>query len=86
MFDLQLFNDTLKTGFDLKINWSFADGDSRLSTLPNPASSLTSAILENFVDNVISSECVVGDATGANLSGVVQIYTEQTTKNILDLS
>lgn len=85
MFDLQLFSDTLKSDTDLKINWAFADGDARLSTVPNPAATLTSAVLEGFIDNVISSECVVGDSAGASLIGAVQIYTETTTKTILDI-
>lgn len=77
--------DTVKSSADLKFNWQFADGDTRITTLPNPKSDLTQEQAQAVIDNAVAKKILIGDKAGAELTGVVQVYTENTTKTNLDL-
>lgn len=86
MFDIQLFADTVTSSADLKFNWQFADGDTRLMSAVNPKSDLDAETVQAVIDNAVTKGLLIGDKAGANLAGVVQVYTETTTKTKLDLS
>lgn len=86
MFDIQLFADTVTSSADLKINWAFADGDSRMTTAPNPKSNITAQQVQAVIDNAVTNGLLIGDKAGAALTGVVQVYTENQTKTKLDLT
>lgn len=78
--------DTVKSSADLKINWLFADGDTRMTTAPNPKTGLTAQEVQTVINNAVTNGLLVGDKAGAALSGVVQVYTENQTKTQLDLA
>lgn len=86
MFNIQRFADTVTSSADLKFNWQFADGDTRLVTLPNPKSDLTATEVQAVIDSAVADGILIGDKAGAALAGVVQVYTENTTKTKLDLT
>ena len=86
MFDIQLFADTVTSSADLKFNWQFADGDTRLMSASNPKNDLTAQQCQAVIDNAVTNGLLIGDKAGANLTGVVQVYTETTTKTKLDLA
>lgn len=86
--DLQLFgdNDTMTGGRDLKLIYSFADGDTRTTTIPNPRNNLTAADILTAASELKVTQAFVGDKdNGAfdTISSAVQIYW---TKYQLDLS
>lgn len=85
-FDIQLFNDTVTSSADLKFNWQFADGDTRIVTAPNPKVGLTQQECQAVVDNAVNNSILIGDKAGAAVVGVVQVYTENTTKTKFDLT
>lgn len=86
MFDIQLFADTVTSSADLKFNWQFVDGDTRLTTLPNPKVGLTAQECREVINSAVSDGLLIGDKAGAALTGVVQVYTERINKTKLDLS
>lgn len=86
MFDIQLFADTVTSASELKFNWQFADGDTRLMTAKNPKAGLTQEQAQSVIDNAVNKKLLVGDKAGAELAGVVQVYTELSTKTKLDLN
>lgn len=86
MFDIQLFADTVTSASELKFNWQFADGDTRLMTAKNPKAGLTAEQAQSVIDNAVNKKLLVGDKAGAELAGVVQVYTELSTKTKLDLT
>lgn len=77
--------DTVKSSADLKINWAFADGDTRMTTAPNPKTGITQQEVQAVIDNAVTNNLLIGDKAGAALTGVVQVYTENQTKTQLDL-
>lgn len=85
MFDIQLFADTVTSSADLKFNWQFADGDTRLTTLPNPKVGLTAQECQTVINSAVSDGLLIGDKAGASLVGVVQVYTERVNKTKIDL-
>lgn len=86
MFDIQLFANTVTSSADVKINWAFADGDTRLVSIPNPEVGLDAATINQVVEHAVDNDILIGDKTGAEVIGIVQAYTEQTTKTKLDLT
>lgn len=78
--------DTVTSSANLKINWQFADGDTRMTTAPNPKNDLTAQQVQAVIDNAVTNGLLVGDKAGAALSGVVQVYTENQTKTKIDLA
>lgn len=86
MFDIQLFADTVTSSADLKINWAFADGDSRMTTMPNPKAGLTAETVQTVINDAVTNGLLIGDKAGASLTGVVQVYTENQTKTKIDLT
>lgn len=78
--------DTVKSSADLKINWAFADGDTRMTTAPNPKAGLTEQEVQAVIDNAVTNGLLIGDKAGASLTGVTQVYTENQTKTQLDLT
>lgn len=78
--------DTVTSSANLKINWQFADGDTRMATAPNPKNDLTAQQVQAIIDNAVTNGLLVGDKAGAALSGVVQVYTENQTKTKIDLA
>lgn len=87
MFDIQRFSDTYTNGIDLKVNLLFADEDTRLISIPNPRSDITTEEIEAiFKNNATTAEVFIGDKTGAAYVGSDRAYTDTYAKTIYDLS
>lgn len=78
--------DTIKSSSDLKINWEFADGDTRLQKVPNPKNNLTTSDLKSLETLAVNSAVLIGDKTGAALTGIKSASIIDKSDYILDLS
>ena len=78
--------DTVKSSSDLKINWQFADGDTRLQKVPNPKYNLTASDLQALETLAVNSAVLIGDKTGAALTGIKSASKIDKTDRILDIS
>lgn len=77
--------DTVKSSSDLKIIWQFADEDTRTQTIPNPKSDLSLADLQAFETSAINSQVIIGDKTGAAVTGIKSAISIDSTNVILDI-
>lgn len=79
-------SDTIKSSEELKIETKFYDADTRLITLPNPNTGLTKNDVETAFANIIADNVIIGDKTGASITGLNTAYTLQKSTTYLDLS
>lgn len=86
IFDIQLFADTVTSSNYLKFNWTFADGDYRILSIPNPKTSNITGDVAELVESVVQHGLLLGDAAEGTVTGVSQVYREETTKTKLDLA
>lgn len=77
--------DTVTSSQDLKINWQFADDDTRLTTIDYPRSDLTAADVNSFKDFVVAKKIFVGDKAGADVVGVKSAKIRYATETKLDI-
>ena len=77
--------DKITTSEELQINWAFQDGDTRLVKLPNPKPNLTDSAIKAVADKFIQNQIIIGDKTGASLTGVVSAKIIEKTKTTVDL-
>lgn len=77
--------DTVKSSSDLKIIWQFADEDTRTQTIPNPKYDLSLAAVQAFETSVINSQVIIGDKTGAAVTGIKSAISIDSTNVILDI-
>lgn len=86
--DLQLFgsNDTITSSQELKLNYKFADDDTRLTTLPNPKSDLVATDIEAVAATLYETQAFVGDKDNGAFATITSaaIVQKRTTK--FDLS
>lgn len=89
-FNIQMFgdNDTLTSARELKINTGYADGDTRIITLPNPKNQnqLTSDTFIQLTTFMTENNPIIGDKAGASSTGVIEAYIQETTRRKLDLT
>lgn len=78
--------DTIKGSSELKIIWQFADGDTRNQIVKNPRSDLTAADLTSFATATKNSNVIIGDKTGAAVTGIKSAVTTDKTDYFLDIS
>lgn len=88
MFDIQKFgeNDTLTSANELKLNFAFEDGDTRLVTLPNPKPGLTGTQIAEVGTWAHTNQPIIGDRAGASTTGIFEAYKLETSKLQLDLT
>lgn len=78
--------DTITTGKDVKINFGFVDGDTRLLTLPNIKKNLTAANVATTSQTLVTNQFLVGDKEGAMLSGILTVDQYAYTTTDFDLT
>ena len=69
MFDIQLFADTITSSSTGNLVVNFYDGDTRTVTIDEPRDDLTATEINAFVDDMKASQPLVGDKTGASITG-----------------
>lgn len=86
--DLQLFgtDDTISSGRDLKLDYSFADGDTRMTTIPNPRSNLTAANILTAASELKVTQAFVGDKNNGAFDTISSATIVEWTRTKLDLS
>jgi len=86
--DLQLFgdNDTVTSGRDLKLDYSFADGDTRMTTLPNARENLTSANILTAASELKVTQAFVGDKDNGAFDTISSATIVEWTRTKIDLS
>lgn len=87
-FNLQMFgtNDTMTSSRNLQIEWGFADGDTRRTTLPNPRNDLTSDTIITVSTLAETQNIIIGDKAGASSAGINSAVIVEQTKTKLDLT
>lgn len=78
--------DTIKSSSDLKINWEFADGDTRLQKVPNPKSNINASELQSLETLAVNSAVLIGDKNGSPLTGIKSASIINKSDYILDIS
>lgn len=77
--------DKFTTTNELKIGFTFKDGDTRLVTIPNPKSGITADEVSEATAEIITNKLLVGDQTQAEITGVYTAYVENKSIAELDL-
>lgn len=78
--------DTITSAEDLKLNWEFADGDTRIQSVKNPKYDLEASEVRNFVNSTVNSHAIIGDKTGAAVTGLNSAERVSKTTVLLDIS
>lgn len=78
--------DTVTSSSNLKIVWEFADGDTRTQNLPNPRSDIDADELQSFATQTKNNAVIIGDKTGAALTGIKSASIVDKSDWILDIS
>ena len=88
MFNLQMFgdNDTITSSREGKLVVEFYDGDNRTVTIDNPKTNATAAQVNAVVDWMKVNQPIVGDKTGASLTGASSYKIIEKTERKLDLT
>lgn len=76
--------DTTKTETTLKIEFTFADGDTRTLTVSDPSDGLTQQDFQDVAD--AAKTVVIGDKTGASLSAITKATRVDKETTNLDLT
>lgn len=71
---------------ELKLTCKFDDDDTRVLTLDNPKYGLTAEMIHDIETEMITTQPIIGDKTGAAFVGFIGAYTIDRTKIKLDLS
>lgn len=77
--------DTIKTASEVKYNFNFFDGDTRLVTMDNPRSDLTASDVKQLGAWAKINNPIIGDKGGASCTGIGEAYTVKKTTTNLDL-
>lgn len=77
--------DKFTTTEELKVEWSFKDGDTRTNSFLNPKYNLTAAQIKAAADKVIQGQIIIGDKASARVVGVNSANVVETTKTDVDL-
>lgn len=87
-FDIQKFADTVTASSEVKFNFAFDDGDTRVITLKNPNTTYcTAENAQALSDWVIANQPIVGDKSGTSSStGLIEAYILDKTTQKLDLT
>lgn len=88
MFNLQRFgaNDTVTSSSTLQLDYYFADGDTRKTSLPNPKSNLTASEVKTAEATLKTTQAFVGDKNNGVFVGISQAQIVDKTKVDLDLT
>lgn len=77
--------DTIKSSSELKITWNFADGDTRTQAVKNPKSNLQRADLIALQSSTVNTQPIIGDKSGAAVTGIKTAFTIDKTNVFLDI-
>ena len=82
--------DKTATTYELKFEWLFQDGDTRVFTMKNPKSTITSeeiqAIEAMIIDSPQGQTLLIGDKAGALFRRINTVVRETQSVTTLDLS
>lgn len=71
---------------ELKLGCKFDDNDTRILTLDNPRYSISADVIHDIETEMITTQPIIGDKTGAAFTGFYSAYTINKTVIKLDLS
>lgn len=77
--------DTSTTTRELKIDQYFVDGDTRMITLKNPSSTLTSAKIQALQTWMQTNQPLIGDKLGAAFGKITSATVVSKTELVLDI-
>lgn len=78
--------DTITSGRDLKLDYSFADGDTRMTTIPNPRNNLTTTDILTAASELKVTQAFVGDKNNGAFDTISSAVMVEWTRRKLDLS
>ena len=85
MFDIQKFADTVTSATNLKVEWGFDDGDTRIFNLPEPRNDITDSDVAALNTWVAANQPIVGDKYGSSTTGINSAIKVDTTRTKIDL-
>ncbi len=78
--------DTVTSSRELKLDYLFTDGDTRLTTIADPRNNITAAEVNSTSSVLQATQAFVGDKNGAPFEKIRSARIVQTTRRQLDLS
>lgn len=78
--------DTIKSSNELKIEFGFADYDTRTVTLENPKNNLAKADIKGLETLAVNTKPIIGDKGGADVVGINRAKIYEKTETKLDLT
>lgn len=81
--------DKITTTYELKFEWLFQDGDTRVATLKNPKNTITASEIKSLESLILDATAetptplLIGDKTGGTFRRI-NIATKET-KSVLDM-
>lgn len=78
--------DTIKSSSELKLDSYYADGDTRMLSIPNPRADVTAADILAVAQSAVTNQPLLGDKGGANFVRFNSAKIVEKTKVDLDLS
>jgi len=86
MFDIQRFADTVTSSSVGNLVVKFYDGDTRTLPIDDPRSDLTATEINEFVQVLKDTQPIIGDKTGAAVTGAEKFTIVDKTDVKFDLS
>lgn len=86
MFDIQRFADTVTSSSVGNLIVKFYDGDTRTLPIDDPRADLTTTEINEFVQVLKDTQPIVGDKTGASVTGAEKFTIVDKTDVKFDLS
>lgn len=86
MFDIQLFADTITSSSTGNLVVEFYDGDNRTLPIDDPRDDLTATEINAFVENLKTTQPLIGDKAGASITGASKFTIIDKTEVKFDLA
>ena len=86
MFDIQRFADTVISSSTGNLIVNFYDGDTRTLPIDDPRDDLTATEINAFVENLKTNQPIIGDKTGASITGAQKFTIVDKVEVKFDLS
>lgn len=78
--------DTVTASQELKLDYQFADNDTRLTSIPNPRSNITDSDIKAVAATLYDTQAFVGDANNGAFATITSAKIIEKTVTKLDLA
>ena len=78
--------DTITSSRELKLNSTYADGDTRAITLKNPRQNVTAAEINAVGSYFLENNVLIGDKAGADFASISEAEIVEKTRRDIDIA